>query len=116
MFQIPTALASNFGMLLAFRFLTGLFGSPPPSNWRRYHCGHVSTTKASVWTMRLGYRSGLRPCPWTSGWWLCSRSQGLDVDYLGDHVAFRLLLGVSVLLPPGDEFDKYLIPTHEAAA
>jgi DHA1 family multidrug resistance protein-like MFS transporter len=28
LFQIPTALASNFGMLLAFRFLTGLFGSP----------------------------------------------------------------------------------------
>ncbi|KAF2472291.1 benomyl/methotrexate resistance protein [Lindgomyces ingoldianus] len=28
MFQIPTALSSNFGMLLAFRFLTGLFGSP----------------------------------------------------------------------------------------
>ncbi|KAF2002849.1 benomyl/methotrexate resistance protein [Amniculicola lignicola CBS 123094] len=28
MFQIPTAMASNFGMLLAFRFLTGLFGSP----------------------------------------------------------------------------------------
>jgi DHA1 family multidrug resistance protein-like MFS transporter len=26
--QIPTALASNFGMLLAFRFLTGFFGSP----------------------------------------------------------------------------------------
>lgn len=28
MFQIPTALAQNFGMLLAFRFLTGFFGSP----------------------------------------------------------------------------------------
>lgn len=28
MLQIPTALASNIGMLLAFRFLTGLFGSP----------------------------------------------------------------------------------------
>jgi DHA1 family multidrug resistance protein-like MFS transporter len=28
MFQIPTALASNFSMLLAFRFLTGFFGSP----------------------------------------------------------------------------------------
>ncbi|CAI6239265.1 unnamed protein product [Periconia digitata] len=28
MFQIPTAMAKNFGMLLAFRFLTGLFGSP----------------------------------------------------------------------------------------
>lgn len=27
-FQVPTALASNFGMLLAFRFLTGFFGSP----------------------------------------------------------------------------------------
>lgn len=27
-FQIPTALATNFGMLLAFRFLTGFFGSP----------------------------------------------------------------------------------------
>lgn len=26
--QIPTALPDNFGMLLAFRFLTGLFGSP----------------------------------------------------------------------------------------
>jgi DHA1 family multidrug resistance protein-like MFS transporter len=28
LFQIPTALPHNFGMLLAFRFLTGLFGSP----------------------------------------------------------------------------------------
>ena len=27
-FQAPTALSSNFGMLLAFRFLTGFFGSP----------------------------------------------------------------------------------------
>lgn len=27
-FQVPTALATNFGMLLAFRFLTGFFGSP----------------------------------------------------------------------------------------
>ena len=27
-FQVPTALAKNFGMLLAFRFLTGFFGSP----------------------------------------------------------------------------------------
>ncbi|KAF2765031.1 MFS general substrate transporter [Teratosphaeria nubilosa] len=27
-FQAPTALATNFGMLLAFRFLTGFFGSP----------------------------------------------------------------------------------------
>jgi len=26
--QIPTALAGNFGTLLAFRFLTGFFGSP----------------------------------------------------------------------------------------
>jgi len=28
LFQIPTALATNFGMLMAFRFLTGFFGSP----------------------------------------------------------------------------------------
>lgn len=27
-FQVPTALAKNFGMLLAFRFLTGFIGSP----------------------------------------------------------------------------------------
>lgn len=27
-FQIPTALAQNLGMLLAFRFLTGFIGSP----------------------------------------------------------------------------------------
>lgn len=27
-FQAPTARATNFGMLLAFRFLTGFFGSP----------------------------------------------------------------------------------------
>ena len=26
--QIPTALAKNFGMLLAFRFLSGIFGAP----------------------------------------------------------------------------------------
>lgn len=26
--QVPTALSSNIGMLLGFRFLTGLFGSP----------------------------------------------------------------------------------------
>lgn len=28
LFQVATAIASNFGILLAFRFLTGLFGSP----------------------------------------------------------------------------------------
>lgn len=27
--QVPTVLATNLGMLLAFRFLTGFFGSPP---------------------------------------------------------------------------------------
>lgn len=27
-FQVPTALSVNFGMLLAFRFLTGFIGSP----------------------------------------------------------------------------------------
>lgn len=27
-FQLPTALAKNFGMLLAFRFLSGIFGAP----------------------------------------------------------------------------------------
>lgn len=27
-FQVPTALATNFGMFLAFRFLSGFFGSP----------------------------------------------------------------------------------------
>ena len=27
--QVPTALATNFGMLLAFRFITGFIGSPP---------------------------------------------------------------------------------------
>lgn len=27
-FQLPVIFASNFGMLLAFRFLTGFFGSP----------------------------------------------------------------------------------------
>jgi DHA1 family multidrug resistance protein-like MFS transporter len=26
--QVPTALATNYGMLMAFRFLTGFFGSP----------------------------------------------------------------------------------------
>jgi len=26
--QVPTALAKNFGMLLAFRFLGGIFGAP----------------------------------------------------------------------------------------
>lgn len=26
--QVPTALAQNFGMLLAFRFLSGIFGAP----------------------------------------------------------------------------------------
>jgi MFS transporter, DHA1 family, multidrug resistance protein len=26
--QVPTALATNYGMLIAFRFLTGIFGSP----------------------------------------------------------------------------------------
>lgn len=29
--QVPTALATNFGMLLAFRFLSGLFGAAQPA-------------------------------------------------------------------------------------
>ncbi|VDC00305.1 unnamed protein product [Peniophora sp. CBMAI 1063] len=32
LFLIPTALATNFGMLLAFRFLTGFFASPALAN------------------------------------------------------------------------------------
>ena len=32
LFLIPTALATNFGMLLAFRFLTGFIGSPVLAN------------------------------------------------------------------------------------
>ncbi|KZV66974.1 MFS general substrate transporter [Peniophora sp. CONT] len=32
LFMIPTALATNFGMLLAFRFLTGFIGSPVLAN------------------------------------------------------------------------------------
>ena len=28
LFQLPTALSVNFGMLLAFRFITGFCGSP----------------------------------------------------------------------------------------
>lgn len=28
LFQLPTVFSVNFGMLLAFRFLTGFFGSP----------------------------------------------------------------------------------------
>lgn len=31
-FQVPTALSVNFGMLLAFRFLTGFFASPVLAN------------------------------------------------------------------------------------
>ena len=67
-FQAPTALASNFGMLLAFRFLTGFFGSPVLATGGAY-VGLLerSPTRADLFLGRSqtsgGRRSERTPCP-----------------------------------------------------
>ncbi|TVY12923.1 Caffeine resistance protein 5 [Lachnellula arida] len=89
MLQIPTALATNFGMLLAFRFLTGFFGSPA-----------LAIEGASITDMYA---------PRKQAYGLGER---VDLDGLGDHVALRLLSGLLVLLPSRDELTQYPLPTH----
>ena len=69
LFMIPTALASNFGMLLAFRFLTGFIGSPVLANGG-----------ANIADM---YHSGTRAYAMTAwGVFAVSRASKLDTTYL----------------------------------
>ena len=107
--------AKNIGMLLAFRFLTGFFGSPALALGGATASDMYAPRKLnyaiSIWgaaaacgpalgkyivkreeTHSNAYRSCL--C------WLRSSVQGLDMVYLGAYVALRLLSGHSDLLPP----------------
>lgn len=89
-FQAPTAMASNFGMLLAFRFLTGFFGSPvlatggatladiyAPSK-RAYAmsiwgvaavCGPVLGPLVGGYAVQYGPVGGVFTAPWTWPIW-----------------------------------------------
>jgi hypothetical protein len=83
-------------------------------NRRRDHRRHVPSAEASIWPRGLGYRSCLWPSARSACRWLRRRSQRLDMDDLGDHVALRLLSHLPLLLPARDERDEYPASTHEA--
>lgn len=89
-FQAPTALASNFGMLLAFRFLTGFFGSPVLATggasiadiWRPKKrayamsiwgiaavCGPTLGPVVGGWAVQYGPVTGKFTAPWTWPIW-----------------------------------------------
>ncbi|KAK3725100.1 GTPase-activating protein [Vermiconidia calcicola] len=88
--QVPTALASNFGMLLAFRFITGFFGSPVLATggaslsdvWRPAKrayamgiwgisaiCGPVLGPLVGGFAVQFGFVSGGFTAPWTWPIW-----------------------------------------------
>lgn len=141
MFQLPTAYASNFGMLLAFRFLTGFFGSPA-----------LATGGATIADMYRPQKQAYGLAVWGIGAvcgpvlgplvgeiilytlstthvlttlvrrWICRTERSLcqdacalDMDHLRAHVALRLLSDRAVLLAARDELAKYPVPPYEEA-
>jgi hypothetical protein len=117
--QIPTALATNFGMLLAFRFITGFVGSPSlatggasiadmyRSRKRAYGIGiwgvaavrflsYPSTRRRLSLNTQLDMRSSFR----SSDWGICRATQRLDMDDLGPHDDFRHVPRNPLLFPP----------------
>ena len=115
--QVPTALSVNFGMLLAFRFITGFVGSPVlatggasiadlyrPSK-RAYGIGiwgisAVCTIKHLMRpNIKLTMYLGLRSSAWSTCWRVRRSSRRLEVDDLGAHVALGILSCVVDLLP-----------------
>ncbi|KAL8832533.1 MAG: hypothetical protein Q9191_000215 [Dirinaria sp. TL-2023a] len=80
--QVPTALAVNFGMLLAFRFLTGFIGSPV-----------LATGGASIGDM---YKPSKR-----------AYGKGLELGDMGADVALRVLPHNNRLLSSRDIQLKY---------
>lgn len=117
--QLAVIYAKNFGMLLAFRFITGFIGSPVsilqnslgsfpyvnadikllgPCNGRCVNCRHVRTQETNLWHSGMGYCCRVRPCSWASRRWLRGREQGLAMANLGAHVAVRGLSYFSHIL------------------
>lgn len=115
-------------MLMAFRFLTGFFGSPALATGgatiadmyrpqkQAYGlavwgigavCGPV-LGKNTVFELHTRHTltSCFQPCRSVDRWLRC-HGKGLDMDNLGAHVALRLLLGLLVLPPPGDKFAEH---------
>lgn len=109
--QVPTALATNFGMLLAFRFLTGFIGSP---SWVK---GGASigdmyrpakrTYGLAVWA--IGAVSGPTLGPLIGGF--ACQGKGLEVDDLGAHVVVGVHACATYPLPAGDIVGKHSAPT-----
>jgi multidrug resistance protein len=119
LFQIPTALATNFGMLLAFRFLTGFFGSPV-----------LATGGASIGDMFRGTRRAYPMAVWgigavsgpvlgplvggfavqARGWtwtiwelmWSVLAARPGELFRLTSYQALRLLINSAVPSPPRD--------------
>ena len=83
-----------------------LWVSRTRNGWCNY-CRYVPTSKASLRLGNLGYRSSLRARLGAFDRRICRHVKRLDVDNLGAYVALRCLLGVLVLLPPGDKLAKH---------
>lgn len=131
LFQIPTALPANFGMFLAFRFLTGFFGSPVLATGGATLADIYAPRKRayaiSIWGLSaiagpsLGmYRFSLcssdADFPRSTGRRLCGNVQTLELDDLGDYVDLGFRSGFPLLSPAGNLLVKHLVPQDESIA
>lgn len=136
-FQVPTGLSVNLGMLLVFRFLSGFFGSPVLANGGASIAYMFSAQKRAypivVWgaTAVCGPVLGrfFRPpskifsfdpsqFKLTERYFRPSRrrvrctGEGLEVDDLGAFVALRFHPYRHLLLPPRNKSRQHPLPPH----
>lgn len=136
-FQVPTGLSVNLGMLLVFRFLSGFFGSPVLANGGASIAYMFSAQKRAypivVWgatavcgpVLGRSFRSTSKIFPfdplqsYLTVRYIRSRcrrvrctGKGLEVDDLGAFVALRIHSHRHLLLPPRNKSRQHPLPPH----
>ena len=104
--------AKSFGMLLAFRFSTGLFGSPVLATGSATIADRYNPSKQAycigVWVIAAICGPVMGPL---IGGFVC-RGQRLGAAYLGARVAFRAMPHLPHLLPSGNQLEQCSLSPH----
>jgi multidrug resistance protein len=114
--QVPTALATNYGMLMAFRFLTGFFGSPILATGGATIADIYAPKKRAYGMTLWGVFATCAPSlgPLVGGF--AAHARRLALDDLGDYVALWSHPRLTILLLPGDVRIQHSLSSSEASS
>jgi MFS family permease len=108
--QVPTALATNYGMLMAFRFLTGFFGSPILATGGATIADLYVPKKRAYGMTIWGVFAASAPSPRSASRKFLCAFRELALDDMGADVALCGDSGPALLLLPRDLRVQHPIP------